>query len=107
MHMWTPGAGVTPRSDSRGHSTGAGALGGKSTSKKKRKRKKRSSTKGRGPGEIDKGGKKEKKGLQQTKEKKHPLRHRERGALESAGPVAYATFATRLIRHCLESMFRL
>ena len=25
--------------------------------------------------------------LQQTKEKKHPLRHRERGALESAGPV--------------------
>ena len=33
--------------------------------------------------------------------KKHPLRHRERGALESAGPVAYATFATRLIRHCL------
>ena len=31
---------------------------------------------------------------------KHPLRHRERGALESAGPVAYnATCATRLIRH--------
>ena len=38
--------------------------------------------------------KKKEKGLQQTKEKKHPLRHRERGALESAGLVAYATFAT-------------
>ena len=34
-----------------------------------------------------------------NKRKKHPLRHRERGALESAGPVAYANFATRLIRH--------
>ena len=39
-----------------------------------------------------------KKGLQQEKEKKDP--HRERGALESAGPIAYATFAARLIRHC-------
>ena len=39
-----------------------------------------------------------KKSLQQTKEKKHPQRHRERGALESAGSVAYATFAARLIR---------
>ena len=27
---------------------------------------------------------------------------RERGALESAGPIAYATFAARLIRHCNE-----
>ena len=46
---------------------------------------------GRGPGEkIDK---QQKKGLQQTKEKKHPLRHREHGTLE------YATVATRLIRH--------
>ena len=42
-----------------------------------------------------------KKSLQQTKEKKHPQRHRERGALESAGSVAYATFAARLIRHCM------
>ena len=49
----------------------------------------------RGPGgKIDKQKKKKKQ------KKKHPLRHRERGALESAGPVAYATFATRLIRHC-------
>ena len=58
---------------------------------------------GAGPGEkIDKQIKtnKTKKGLQQTKEKNPPLRHRERGALESAEPVAYATFATRLIRHC-------
>ena len=38
-----------------------------------------------------------KKGLQQTKEKKHPLRHRERGARS-----IYATFATRLIRHCIQ-----
>ena len=44
--------------------------------------------------------KKKKKGLQQEKEKKDP--HRERGALESAGPIAYATFAARLIRHCNE-----
>ena len=28
--------------------------------------------------------------------------HREHGALESAGPVAYATFAATLIRHCNE-----
>ena len=39
--------------------------------------------------------KRKEKGLQQTKEKKHPLRHTDRGALECAGPVAYATFATR------------
>ena len=45
-----------------------------------------------------------KKGLQQEKEKKDPPKdpHRERGALESAGPIAYATFAARLIRHCNE-----
>ena len=54
-----------------------------------------------GGGGIDKQKeKKEKKGRQQEKEKKDP--HRERGALESAGSIAYATFAARLIRHCNE-----
>ena len=43
---------------------------------------------------------KKKKGLQRTKEKKHPLRHRER---EARSIVAYVTFATRLIRHCMWS----
>ena len=55
---------------------------------------------GRGPGrKIDKQ-KKKKKRSSTNKRKETPLRPRERGALESAGPVAYATFATRLIRHC-------
>ena len=47
---------------------------------------------------IDKQKKRKKKGLQRTEEKKHPLRHRERGARSI---VAYVTFATRLIRHCI------
>ena len=48
------------------------------------------------PGEkIDKQKKKEKKGLQHEKVE----RPREIGALESSGPIAYATFATRLIQH--------
>ena len=38
-----------------------------------------------------------KKRSSKNKTKETPLRHRERGALESAG--AFATFATRLIRH--------
>ena len=40
----------------------------------------------------------------QEKEKNDP--HRERGALEIAGPIAYATFAARLIRHCNEVTHR-
>ena len=39
-----------------------------------------------------------KKGLQHEKVE----RPREIGALESSGPIAYATFATRLIQHCNE-----
>ena len=72
-----------------------GKNGGKIDKQKKKKKKVRGGALGK---KLTSTKKKEKKRVF-NKQKK-----RERGALESAGPVAYATFATRLIRHCLNPL---
>ena len=74
--MWGTGGGGHPSKKCR-----IKLLRGKNINKKQKKRKTKEE---------------DKKGLQLTKEKKHPLRP------GSAGPVAYAAFATRLIRCHME-----